>query len=180
MKRNVKTLMTVMSITATLISFIACGGSTSQEDAQKAQERERVQNLIKTESGFRSYLSGKTFVYDEVPAYGRTWIKITFLDENHVVLYEAYTDERNWGEGEKGCYKIDEKKDDYGRGTGSYSIRPVTEGNFNIPLISKAQGCKLLDWDDYNLTFTRRGQGFGSSAGTFREVEANYIPSQWQ
>lgn len=178
MKQKIRTMVTAMCIAATLLCATACGGGTSKEDAQKAQERERVHNLIKTESGFRNYLSGKTYVYDAEGAYGRTWHKITFLDEKQVILYEARTDKRNWGKGKRGVYRIEEEEDDYGRGIGEYYIWPETDENFNVPLIT-APGCKLLDWDNYELTFTRRGQG-GEKVATFRECDANYIPSQWR
>lgn len=178
MKQKIKTMVTAMCIVATLLGITACGGGTSKEEAQKAQERERVQNQIKTESGFRNYLSGKTFVYDAAGAYGGTWHKVTFLDDRQVILYEARTDKRNWGEGKRGIYQIEEKKDDYGRGKGDYSVRLVNDGTFQTPLIV-APGCKLLDWDNYELTFTRRGQGF-STVATFRECDANFIPSQWR
>ena len=172
MKWIIKTMVSVICIAATMVSFSSCGyiaekKQQMRELQEKQQERERVANLTKTESGLRSYLSGKTFVWDDTDARA-PWVKIIFLDENSVIAYQVYDNDRSWGEGRHGYYDLRREN-----GTFNVILKEKTEYGSSHPMLN---WFKVLQWNGEIIIYSSLLEG----EAKFRECEANYTPSHWR
>ena len=158
------------------------------------QERQKLYEQLKTESGLRQYLTGKTYVYADDPKIH--WLKISFVDENHAIVHLAKASERSWGEcireslwseNTRLLYKWNVKEffDDYGRKNGE-EIHLNVWGDLDASWWGDIE-CVYSD-SDYFVSLNTRLKyhdnrlfsPYQLKTVTLQEVDANYFPPEWK
>lgn len=168
------------------IGTISCESKEQKEARAKAQaeqqkveaERQRAREQIKTETGLQQYLVGKTFAYS-----GSTnthWLKVTFVDKNTAVVYDASPRDRGWGEGERCTIQYIEQTDDYGKKNGKFVIKLESSEKYSLKIWS----FKPSFYSDFCLTTALQvwelGLYRGVTSVTLSIVNANYYPEEWR
>lgn len=172
MKKTLKLMVALICLTILAFGNVSCETKAQKEAKAKAEaiEKQTVEQL-KTTDGLREYLKGRTFVYCYSPDY--VWVKLTFIDTDMVVRYEAWSRNRSWGNSESFTYQVREKTDDYGKRIGYYIqlehgfYKYFTFSNTKRSLSVTPILAATVQMDIFNTIY-------------LNEVAADYIPSQWK
>ena len=214
MKNTLKLLVILFSIAIITPGITSCDIKEQKEARLKAkavreterQERKKLYEQLKTESGLRQYLTGKTYVYADNPKIH--WLKITFVDQNYAIVHLAKASERSWGECIRESrqyentrslsentrstrlpykFNVEEYFDDYGRKTGE-SIHLNVWGDYSVGDWMGRIDCVYSD-SDYSVGLNTMLEYYDDRFMSFvpqmktvalREVDANYFPPEWK